>query len=109
MSDTDAWTNFIAQLDPAALERERMAVHGDLDTERPGSRQDHEMRFAHEYVRRDFWQRMRGEVQSLSAAVQRADADRAIAAQQDEEIEAAIRSYSKRQAAAAAHERRTAA
>jgi hypothetical protein len=109
MSDTDAWANFIAQLDPIALERERMAVHGDLDAERPGSRQDHEMRFAHEYVRRDFWERMRGEVQSRTAALQRADADRAIKAQQDEEIEAAIRSYSERQAAKAAHERRTAA
>ena len=109
MSDTDAWANFVAQLDPAALERERMAVHGDLDAERPGSRQDHEMRFAHEYVRRDFWARMRGEVQSRSAAVQRADADRAIAAHQEAEIEAAIRSYSERQAAKAAHERRTAA
>lgn len=108
MSDTDAWSNFVAQLDPAALERERMAVHGDLDAERPGSRQDHEMRFAHEYVRRDFWARMRGEVQSRSAAVQRADADRAIRARQEAEIEAAIRSYSQRQAAAAA-ERKAAA
>lgn len=107
MSD-DAWANFIAQLDPAVLERERMAVRGDLDSERPGSRQDHEMRFAHDYVRRDFWARMQGERESRTAAVQRADADRAIKAQQDEEIEAAIRSYSQRQAAAAA-ERKSAA
>ena len=104
----DAWANFIAQLDPAALERERMAVHGDLDSERPGSRQDHEMRFAHDYVREDYWARARGDVQTRAAELQRADADRAIKAQQDEEIEAAIRSYSQRHAAAAA-ERKAAA
>lgn len=92
----DAWANFVAQLDPAALERERMRVHGDLDAERPGGRQDHEMRFAHKYVRRDFWARMRGEVQSRCAALQREDADRAIAVRQEADIEAAIRSYSQR-------------
>jgi hypothetical protein len=74
----------------------------DLDAERPGSRQDHEMRFAHEYVRRDFCARMRGDVQSRSAAVQRADAERVIAARQEAEIEAAIRSYSRKATAARA-------
>lgn len=92
----DAWANFIAQLDPAALEAERMRVHGDLDVERPGSRQDHEMRFAHEYVRRDFWARARGDVHSRAAELQRAATERAIRAQQNEDIEAAIRSYSQR-------------
>ncbi len=30
--------NFIASIDPVALERERMRVHGNLEHERPGSR-----------------------------------------------------------------------
>lgn len=107
----DAWANFIAQLDPEALERERMRVHGDLDAERPGSRQDHEIRFAHDYVRQDFWARMRGEVEQRTVCSQFEDADREIRARgfdrgipeaDDSDIEAAIRAYSQRQAAAAA-------
>ena len=50
MSD-DAWANFIASINPAQLEQERMRVHGDLDHERPGSREDHEMRFAHDWLK----------------------------------------------------------
>ncbi|WP_065961234.1 hypothetical protein [Curtobacterium sp. UCD-KPL2560] len=113
MSD-DAWANFVAQLDPAAVEAERMRVHGDLDAERPWSRQDHEVRFAHDYVRRDFWARMRGEVERRTVRSQIADADREIRARgfdqgvtaaDDSDIEAAIRSYSQRQAAEAADAR----
>lgn len=113
----DAWANFIAQLDPAAVEAERYRVLGDLDAERPGSRQDHEVRFAHDYVRRDFWARMRGEVERRTVRSQTDDADREIRARgfdqqpvnDDSDIEAAIRSYSQRQAAAAAQHGRTAA
>ena len=121
MSDTDAWTNFVAQLDPAALERERMVVHGDLDAERPGSRQDHEMRFAHEYVRFQVAALQTETTEARRARIgraQAADAEREIHArgfdvvatdEQENDIETAIRSYSERQAAKAAHERRTAA
>lgn len=49
----DAWANFIASIDPVALEHERMRVHGNLEHERPGSRQDHEMRAAHEWLKQD--------------------------------------------------------
>lgn len=110
----DAWANFIAQLDPAALERERMRVHGDLDAERPGSRQDHEMRFAHDYVRAEralLEAESEEERQERHDAKQNADADREIRARgfdlaaDDSDIEAAIRSYSQRQAASAAHGR----
>lgn len=107
----DGWVNFIASIDPAQLERELMRVHGNLDAERPGSREDHEMRFAHDYCRRDFWNRMAGDITSEQAAAQLADADREIHARgydqvddefDDNEIEAAIRSYSQRHAATAA-------
>ena len=36
-----AWDNFIASLDVAQLERERMRVLGSLDKERPGSWEHH--------------------------------------------------------------------
>jgi hypothetical protein len=36
-----AWDNFIASLDVAELERERMRVLGSLDKERPGSWEHH--------------------------------------------------------------------
>ncbi|MCM3521754.1 hypothetical protein [Curtobacterium sp. P97] len=50
MSD-DAWENFIASIDPVALEAERMRVHGNLMTERFGSRQHHETVRAHEWLK----------------------------------------------------------
>ncbi|WIA95821.1 hypothetical protein [Curtobacterium sp. MCBA15_004] len=104
----DAWDNFIASLDPAAVEAERMRVHGDLDQERPGSRADHEMKFAHDYVRNDFWARMRGERIRRTVISQIEDADREIRARgfdldgDDHDIEAAIRSYSQQHRKAAA-------
>jgi hypothetical protein len=107
----DAWANFIASLDSATLEAERMRVHGDLDAERPGSRQDHETRFAHDYVRRDFWERMRGAAELRSARRQLEDADREIhargfdrvvPAEDDNEIEAAIARYAATHSNAAA-------
>jgi len=115
------WANFVAQVDLAAVEAERMRVLGDLDAERPGSRQDHEMRFAHDYVRAEralLEAESEEERQARHDAKQNADADREIRArgfdvvatdEQDSDIEAAIRSYSQRQAAAAAHHGRTAA
>jgi len=45
-----AWDNFVAQLDVADLERERMRA-GDLRAERFGSREHHEVLWLHE-VRR---------------------------------------------------------
>jgi hypothetical protein len=103
----DAWSNFIASINPADLESERMRVHSDLDHERPGSRWDHEMRHAHDYCRRDFWERMRSDVTTEQADMQLADADREIHARgydipDKTEIDAAIRSYAIRQAARAA-------
>ncbi|WP_065962390.1 hypothetical protein [Curtobacterium sp. UCD-KPL2560] len=109
---TADWENFVASLDPAAVERERMRTHGDLDEERPGSRADHEMRFAHDYVRAE---RALLEAESEEERRQRhdekqiADADREIRARgfdqaaDDSDIEAAIRSYSQQ------HHGRTAA
>lgn len=105
MSD-DAWANFIAQLDPAAVEAERYRVHGNLDAERPGSRQDHEMRFAHDYVRAEralLEAESEDERRARHDDKQNADADREIRARgydravsraDDNDIEAAIRSYS---------------
>jgi hypothetical protein len=107
----DAWANFVASLDPGALETERMRVHSDLDAERPGSRQDHETRFAHDYVRRDFWERMRGNTELRAARRQLEDADReirargfdrAVPADDDNEIEAAIARYAATHSNAAA-------
>jgi hypothetical protein len=103
MSD-DAWANFIASIDPVAVERERMRVHGDLDHERPGSRWDHEMRHAHDWLKQ---QRVRESVDEDMAGDERrlqlADADRAIHRQtskQDRELEASIAAYRARKAAA---------
>lgn len=104
MTGDDAWANFVAQLEPDALEQERMRVHGDLDSERPGSRQDHEMRFAHDYVRAELAlleSETERERQARHDAKQNADADREIRARgydqfddtEDSEIEAAIARY----------------
>jgi hypothetical protein len=51
---TVAWDLFTADIDPVQLERERMRVLGSLNKERPGSRQDHEVRWAHELRRLEF-------------------------------------------------------
>lgn len=112
-SADDAWTNFVASLEPAGLERERMRVHGNLDAERPGSRQDHEMRFAHDYIRFQVAVLQAEDDdarQARIAGTQNADADREIHARgydriedtNEHDIESAIRSYSQRQAARAA-------
>ncbi|MDT0211218.1 hypothetical protein [Curtobacterium sp. BRD11] len=102
MSD-DAWANFIASIDPVTLEQERMRVHGNLEHERPGSRQDHEMRHAHDWLKRE---RQRGAVDEDMAGethrIQTADADRAIRrheSQHDRELEASIAAYRARKAA----------
>jgi len=50
VDDLGAWQQFVDQLDPAELERERMRVLGDLQAERFGSRQHHETMHAHDYV-----------------------------------------------------------
>ena len=49
-----AWDNFIAAIDVAELERERMRVLGSLVKERPGSRQHHETMWAHGLRRSEF-------------------------------------------------------
>lgn len=108
----DAWANFIASLDPVALEQERMRVHGNLDAERPGSRQDHEMRFAHDYCREERAARAaltEAERAERVLARQEADVDRQVArhpmretSTEHDDIEAAIRAYSQRHAARAA-------
>jgi hypothetical protein len=113
----DAWANFIAQLDPTSLERERMRVHGDLDAERPGGRQDHEMRFAHDYLRDQRNARADTDRARIRHERDEADADRAIWHQKlrrritDEELEAAIANYQQQNEAAHAayRNRRTAA
>ncbi|QKS15703.1 hypothetical protein HUN59_05250 [Curtobacterium sp. Csp2] len=100
----DAWANFIASIDPVALERERMRVHGNLEHERPGSRQDHEMRHAHDWLKQQRIQEaidedMAGEVHRL----QLTDADRTINAhitEHDRQLEASIAAYRARKAAA---------
>lgn len=67
MTGDAAWGNFVASLDPVALQREH-AGPGDLEAERPWSREDHEMRFAHDHVRRDFWRKVRGELSDAERA-----------------------------------------
>lgn len=100
----DAWANFIASIDPVALEGERMRVISELEHERPGSRQDHEMRHAHEWLKS---QRIRdasdddmaGEIRRL----QLADADTTIRLhtnEHDQQLEADIQAYRARKAAA---------
>jgi len=49
-----AWENFVAAIDVAQLERERMRVLGSLNRERPGSRQEHEVMWAHGLRRSEF-------------------------------------------------------
>jgi len=100
----DAWANFIASIDPLALERERMRVHGNLEHERPGSRQDHEMRHAHQWLKQERIRvttddDMAGEIHRL----QLADADTTIRLhtnEQDQQLEAEIQAYRARKAAA---------
>jgi hypothetical protein len=91
---TSEWEHFIAGLTPALLERERARVHGDLEQERVGSRTDHEMRAAHDFIRRDVWAKAQEEREDTIRRAQEADADRFIA--EREAIEAAIRSYSRK-------------
>lgn len=100
----DAWSNFIASINPAVLESERMRVHGDLDHERPGSRQDHEMRHAHEWLKRErirvaIDEDMAGEIHRL----QLADAETTIrlnTTEQHQQTEASIEAYRARKKAA---------
>lgn len=100
----DAWANFIASIDPVALEQERMRVHGNLEHERPGSRQDYEMRHAHEWLKQERIRAARdddmaGEIHRL----QLADADTTIRLhtnQHDQQLEADIQAYRARKAAA---------
>lgn len=58
---TAAWDNFVASLDVEHLRREQAPMGGDLEAERFGSREHHEMVHAHEYIAADFWRRARGE------------------------------------------------
>lgn len=105
----DAWENFIASIDPVALEHERMRVHGNLEHERPGSRQDHEMRHAHLWMKRDRQAVIDLVEDSVDAEIHRrqvADADLAIRQQRttnprkyDEQLEASIAAYRARKAA----------
>lgn len=107
MSD-DAWSNFIASIDPVQLERERMRVISDLDNERPGSHQDHEMRAAHEWLCDQRRNRTDPELDRRRKEADRADADLAIWQQRyanpqkinEEQLEAAIAAYRARQKAA---------
>ncbi|MDR6172627.1 hypothetical protein [Curtobacterium sp. SORGH_AS_0776] len=99
----DAWANFIASIDPVTLERERMRVHGNLEHERPGSRQDHEMRHAHEWLKQE---RIRDAIDDDMAGeiyrLQLADADRNIhnhMTEHDRKLEASIAAYRARKAA----------
>ena len=111
MTGDAAWDNFVASIDPVALQREH-AGSGDLETERPWSREDHEMRFAHDYVRRDFWRKARGELSDAERArgerrlqqlIDRAEHQRQQQlAEQDTEIEAAITRYAATHSNAAA-------
>ncbi|WP_242089211.1 hypothetical protein [Curtobacterium sp. DN_7.5] len=116
MSD-DAWANFIAQLDPAAVEAERFRPPGD--DERPGSVTDQRMRTAHAFLASDYWDRVRAghplpltdDEWAARRAAQYADAEAEIERRgfNQPDIEAAIRSYSQNRAAAAAHPRGQAA
>jgi hypothetical protein len=100
----DAWANFIAQLDPASLERERFRAP-DAE-ERPGSPTDLRMKAAHAFVAADYWARVRAghplpstdDEWAARRAAQHADADAEIALRGFDQpaIEAAIRSYSQR-------------
>ncbi|UXZ57065.1 hypothetical protein [Curtobacterium sp. Arg-1] len=110
----DAWSNFIASINPVELEAERYRPPGP--EERPGSTTDLRMKAAHQFLADDYWARVRsGHAPPLPddewlvrRAAQNADADAEIARRgygqpaADDDIEAAIRSYSQRQAATAA-------
>lgn len=110
MSYDDAWANFVASLNPTELEAERMRVHADLDHERPGSRWDHEMRHAHEWLKQQRAARQLVMAEDELAQLRRlqlADADLAIRQQQmsnptnyDEQLEASIAAYRARKKAA---------
>lgn len=78
-----AWDNFVASLNIEELRREQAPVGGDLDAERFGSRQHHEMVHAHEYIAADFWRRVRGEETEYERAARKRrwrDRDERIAA-----------------------------
>lgn len=102
----DAWSNFIASIDPVALERERMRVHGDLMAERFGSRQHWEMVHAHEWLsaQRHGTEHVAELIHEHQTGLrQLADAETAIRLHlttEDEEIEASIAAYRARKKAA---------
>ena len=58
----DAWNNFIASLNPAALERERMRPPADTEIERPGSAEDTRMRSRHNQVVTAFYMHQTGDL-----------------------------------------------
>jgi hypothetical protein len=106
MNDDDAWANFIASIDSVALEQERMRVHGQLDHERPGSRQDHEMRRAHEWLKQQRVQQASTVDEEMAGGIRRlqlADANTTIrlhTTEHDEELEASLQAYRARKKAA---------
>ncbi|PYY32371.1 hypothetical protein [Curtobacterium sp. MCBD17_030] len=104
------WDTFIAALNVDELEQERARIHGPLHHERPGSPQDRDMRYAHDWLKyqRRLTAATAADIREQRAVrLQEADADRFIAARKNA---AAMHTYERRnQAALHDYQRRTAA
>jgi hypothetical protein len=70
----DAWNNFIASLNPQALEQERMRPPADTELERPGSAEDTRMRSRHQQVVTAFYMAQTGHVTGPLAPIEALEA-----------------------------------
>jgi hypothetical protein len=68
--DADSWNNFIASLNPQALEQERVRPPADTEIERPGSAEDTRMRSRHNQVVTAFYTRQTGHVTGPLAPIE---------------------------------------
>ena len=94
MSD-DAWDTFIASLNPATLEQERMRPPLHPELERPGGAEDNRMRSRHNEVVAAFYASQSGHITGPLAPIE------ALEARLIRDREAQIAAYAARKKAAA--------
>jgi hypothetical protein len=91
----DAWDAFIASLNPATVEQERMRPPTHPELERPGSAEDNRMRSRHQEVVAAFYTRQTGHLRGPMAPLE------ALEARLERDREAQIAAYAARKRKAA--------
>lgn len=92
----DAWETFIASLNPATLERERMRPPEHPELERPGGAEDNRMRSRHQEVVTAYYTRQTGHLRGPLAPIE------ALEARLERDRDAQIAAYAARKRKAAA-------